>query len=143
VKEVKKERDKQWAHHYDQGNILDELLEEPVEFSLGERLRRDIFSKKRKRKLQNVTIKMDPLQVQAIRKLATTKSIPYQTLIRHYAEFKTFEKEDFTGETFCVLKKKEERLYGGYRSRRLVLEARRLTKLSLGDRQRQRAEPIL
>jgi predicted DNA binding CopG/RHH family protein len=81
---VKKEKDKEWADYYDQVNILDELLEEPVEFSLGERLRRDIVSKKRKRKLQNITVKIDPLQVKAIRKLATTKSIPYQTLIRHW-----------------------------------------------------------
>ena len=81
---MKKERDKQWAEYYDQINILDELLEESAEFSVGERLRRDILSKKRKRKLQNITIKIDPLQVQAIRKLATTKSIPYQTLIRHW-----------------------------------------------------------
>ena len=81
---MKKERDKQWADYYDQINILDELLEESAEFSVGERLRRDILSKKRKRKLQNITIKIDPLQVQAIRKLATTKSIPYQTLIRHW-----------------------------------------------------------
>jgi predicted DNA binding CopG/RHH family protein len=81
---VKKERDKQWADYYDQVSILDELLEGSVEFSLGERLRRDILSKKRKRRLQNITIKIDPLQVQAIRKLATTKSVPYQTLIRHW-----------------------------------------------------------
>ena len=81
---MKKERDKQWADYYDQVNILDELLEEPVEFSLEGRLRRDILSKKRKRRLQNITIKIDPLQVQAIRKLATTKSVPYQTLIRHW-----------------------------------------------------------
>ncbi len=81
---MKKEKDKQWADYYDQGNILDELLEEPAEFSMGERLRRDILSRKRKRKLQNITIKIDPLQVRAIRKLATTKSIPYQTLIRHW-----------------------------------------------------------
>ena len=81
---MKKERDQQWADYYDQVNILDELLEESAEFSVGERLRHDILSKKRKRKLQNITIKMDPLQVQAIRKLATTKSIPYQTLIRHW-----------------------------------------------------------
>ena len=32
---MKKERDKQWADYYDQVNILDELLEEPVEFSLA------------------------------------------------------------------------------------------------------------
>ncbi len=81
---MKKEREKQWADYYDQANILDELLEEPVEFNLKEQLRRDIVSKKRKRRLQNITIKIDPLQVQAIRKLATTKSVPYQTLIRHW-----------------------------------------------------------
>jgi len=81
---VKKEKDKSWADYYDHVDIFDELLEEPVKFSLSEQLRRDILSKKRKRKLQNVTIKIDPLQVQAIRKLATTKSIPYQTLIRHW-----------------------------------------------------------
>jgi predicted DNA binding CopG/RHH family protein len=81
---VKKERDKEWADYYDQVNILDELLEEPAEFRLGGQLRREILSKKRKRKLQNITIKIDPLQVKAIRKLATTKSIPYQTLIRHW-----------------------------------------------------------
>jgi hypothetical protein len=79
-----KKRDKQWADYYDRVDILDELLEEPVEFSSGGRLRRDIVSKKRKRRLQNITIKIDPLQVRAIRKLATTKSVPYQTLIRHW-----------------------------------------------------------
>jgi predicted DNA binding CopG/RHH family protein len=27
---------------------------------------------------------MDPIQIQMIRKLAVTKSMPYQTLIRHW-----------------------------------------------------------
>ncbi len=81
---MKKEKDKQWADYYDEVDILDELIEKPVELNVGEKLRRDIVSKKRKRKLQNVTIKIDPLQIKAIRKLATTKSIPYQTLIRHW-----------------------------------------------------------
>ncbi len=81
---MKRRRDQSLAKYYDEINILDELLEEPVEFRLGEKLRRDILLKKRKRKLQNLTIKIDPLQVQAIKKLATTKSIPYQTLIRHW-----------------------------------------------------------
>jgi predicted DNA binding CopG/RHH family protein len=79
-----KDKDKKWADYYDEANIFDELLGESVEFSLEEQLHRDILSKKRKRKLQNITIKIDPLQIQAIRKLATTKSIPYQTLIRHW-----------------------------------------------------------
>ena len=73
-----------WVSYYDQAGILSELLEEPAAFTLNDRLRRDIVLKKRKRRLQNVTIKMDPLQIQAIRKVATTKSIPYQTLIRHW-----------------------------------------------------------
>ena len=81
---MKKEGDKQWVDYYDRINILDDLLEEPIEFTVGNQLRRDVLSKKRKRKLQNITIKVDPLQVRAIRKLATTKSIPYQTLIRHW-----------------------------------------------------------
>jgi hypothetical protein len=75
---------KEWAGYYDRVNILDELLEDPAEFSLDEQLLRDILSQKRKRRLQNVTIKMDPLQVRTIRKLAVTKSIPYQTLVRHW-----------------------------------------------------------
>jgi len=75
---------KDWSEYYGRANILDELLEEPVEFSLDDQLLQDILSKKRKRKLQNITIKMDPLQVSTIRKLATIKSIPYQTLIRHW-----------------------------------------------------------
>jgi len=44
----------------------------------------DHLSGKRKRKLQNVTIKVDPLQIVAIKKLSNMKSIPYQTLIRHW-----------------------------------------------------------
>ena len=79
-----KDKKKEWADYYDQANILDELLEEPVEFNLEGQLYRNILSKKRYRKLKNLTIKIDPLQVRAIRKLATTKSIPYQTLIRHW-----------------------------------------------------------
>lgn len=79
-----KNTEKKWADYYERADILEELLEEPVKFSVNGQLRNDILSKRRKRKLQNVTIKMDPLQIRAIRKLATIKSIPYQTLIRHW-----------------------------------------------------------
>ncbi len=80
----RKREEKKWAEYYEERDILKEILEDPVEFSLDENLLRDILEKNRERKLQNVTIKMDPLQVQTIRKLATTKSIPYQTLMRHW-----------------------------------------------------------
>jgi hypothetical protein len=39
------------------------------------------------------------------------------------SEFKTFEKKDFLGDTFRVLKEKGEKQYGEYRTRRLVSEA--------------------
>jgi hypothetical protein len=84
------------ADYYDRKNILDELLEEPAEFSLDKRLVREILSKKRKRKLQNVTIKMDPLQVRTIRKLAVIKSVPYQTLVRHWLSDQIRKELDLT-----------------------------------------------
>ena len=79
-----KHKDKKWADYYDQRDLLEEIVEDSVEFSLDDQLVRDILEKKHKRKLQNVTLKMDPLQVHTIRKLATIKSMPYQTLFRHW-----------------------------------------------------------
>lgn len=75
---------KKWADYYDQADIFEELIEGTIHFNLDPRLKQDILSKRTKRKLKNMAIKMDPLQVIAIRKLATKKSIPYQTLIRHW-----------------------------------------------------------
>ncbi len=89
---------KEWVKYYDQENILEEILEEPVTFTLDERLRQDILSGKRKRKLKNITIKIDPLHVKAIKKLATMKSIPYQTLVRHWLA------EDIKNELDSVIK---------------------------------------
>lgn len=63
---------------------MDEIVEEPVTFNLREDLRQDIVSGNRKRKLKNISIKLDPLHVQAIKKLATMKAMPYQTLVRHW-----------------------------------------------------------
>lgn len=73
-----------WADYYEHADILEELLEEPVHFSLDPDLQNEILSGARVKKLKNVTIKMDPIQIQMIRKLAVTKSMPYQTLIRHW-----------------------------------------------------------
>lgn len=75
---------KDWVKYYDERNILSEITDEPLDMSMKDDLRQDILSGKRKRKLKNVTIKIDPLQVMAIKKLSTMKSIPYQTLIRHW-----------------------------------------------------------
>ena len=72
------------AEYYDRRGVLSELDERPVEFALEEELRRQILRGERPRRLQNVSIKLDPAQIQALRKIATMKSIPYQTLIRQW-----------------------------------------------------------
>jgi hypothetical protein len=72
------------AAHYDRRGILRELEEIPVEFALDEELRRQILRGTRARRLRNLTIKLDPVQIQALRKIATRRSIPYQTLIRQW-----------------------------------------------------------
>ena len=81
-KEAKKSKD--WIEYYENRNLLDEIPGAPVALSLTDDLRHDILSGKRKRKLKNVTIKIDPLQIMAIKKLSAMKSIPYQTLIWHW-----------------------------------------------------------
>jgi predicted DNA binding CopG/RHH family protein len=81
-KQQKKEAN--WVEYYDRENILREITDEAVDLSLDDHLRRDILSGKRRRKLKNITLKIDPLQIIAIKKLATMKSMPYQTLIRHW-----------------------------------------------------------
>ena len=81
-KEGKKSKD--WISYYENHDLLREITDDPVDLSLTERLANDIRSAKRKRKLKNVTIKLDPLQIIAIKKLSTMKSMPYQTLIRHW-----------------------------------------------------------
>jgi len=72
------------AEYYDRRGVLGKLEESPVEFALAEELRRQILGGKRTRRLQNISIKLDPAQIQALRKIATMKSIPYQTLIRQW-----------------------------------------------------------
>jgi hypothetical protein len=81
---TKKTTNIDWAGYYDGEDILNELLEDPVHFSLDDQLQKEILSGKRARRLRNLTIKMDPLQIQMIRKMAIMKSIPYQTLIRQW-----------------------------------------------------------
>ncbi len=79
-----KKKDKDWIKYYEERDILNEVTDDPADLILAEDLRQEILSGKRKRNLKNVTIKIDPLQILAIKKLSTMKSIPYQTLIRHW-----------------------------------------------------------
>ena len=72
------------AAYYDRHGVLKEVRGTDVEFALDEELRRQILSGARGRRLQNVSIELDPAQIQALRKIATMRSIPYQTLIRQW-----------------------------------------------------------
>ncbi len=72
------------ARYYDRRGALREIVPGRVEIALGEELRRQILRGRRGRRLQNLSIKLDPAQIQALRKIATLKSIPYQTLIRQW-----------------------------------------------------------
>ncbi|MBZ0271330.1 BrnA antitoxin family protein [bacterium] len=78
----KKKKTEDLADYYDRHGILSELVDEPVEFALDEELRAQILKGERKRPLKNVSVKLDEAQIVALRKIATRKSIPYQTLIR-------------------------------------------------------------
>lgn len=72
------------AVYYAEHRILEEIEEKPVEFALDEELRQQILEGKRLRRLQNISIKLDPAQIIALKKVATLKAIPYQTLIRQW-----------------------------------------------------------
>lgn len=69
---------------YDTRGVLDELLPGEVEVRLEEELKSAILGGRRRRKLKNVTIKMDPLCLQSVKKIATRQGVPYQTVIRQW-----------------------------------------------------------
>jgi predicted DNA binding CopG/RHH family protein len=72
------------AEYYERRGVLGEIDDRPVEFALDEELRRQILRGERARRLRNLSIKLDPAQIQALRKIATMKAVPYQTLIRQW-----------------------------------------------------------
>jgi predicted DNA binding CopG/RHH family protein len=80
----KAKREKSTEEHYDTHGILKDILDEDIDLSLDDALREDILMGKRKRKLRNVSIKIDPLYLQSLKKIATLKGIPYQTLVRQW-----------------------------------------------------------
>ena len=77
-------REGKLAEYYDRHGVLGEIVQGPVAFWLEEELRRQILEGHRVRHLQNISLKLDPAQIQALKKIASMKSIPYQTLIRQW-----------------------------------------------------------
>ncbi len=72
------------AGYYNRRGVLRDVEEESVEFTLEDDLRARILRGTRPRRLQNISIKLDPVQIHALRKLAVMKSTPYQALIRQW-----------------------------------------------------------
>ena len=72
------------ARYYDAKGVLGEIQHRPVEFALDEALREQVLAGNRAHRLKNVSVKLDPVQIVALRKIATMKAIPYQTLIRQW-----------------------------------------------------------
>jgi len=72
------------VQYYEKHDVLQEIIKDPIEMSLETELRESILSGRGKRKLKNISVKMDPLQITALKKIAIMKAIPYQTLIRHW-----------------------------------------------------------
>lgn len=78
--------------YYDSHGVLDEILEdEPIHISLATDLRKAILTGKRHRRLENISLKLDPLYVIAIKKIATQQAVPYQTLLRSWLAAKIKE----------------------------------------------------
>lgn len=69
---------------YDAHGVLRELLPGDIAIHLEEDLKSDILAGRRKRKLKNVTLKLDPLYLQSIKKIATRQGVPYQTIVRQW-----------------------------------------------------------
>jgi hypothetical protein len=72
------------AEYYDTHGVLTEIVEGDIALGLEDALKEDILAGKRKRNLKNITIKIDPLYLLSIKKVATLKGIPYQTLVRQW-----------------------------------------------------------
>lgn len=70
--------------YYDSHGILKDIVDEDIDIYLDDALRKSIITGSRKRKLRNISIKIDPLYLQSVKKIATMKGVPYQTLIRQW-----------------------------------------------------------
>ncbi len=70
--------------YYDTYGILEDIVDVDIVLSLDDALREDIITGRRKRRLRDISIKIDPLYLQSIKKIATLKGEPYQTLMRQW-----------------------------------------------------------
>jgi hypothetical protein len=64
------------AEYYDRRGVRGEIVPGRVAFSHDEELRQQILGGGGTRRLHNLSITLDPVQIRALRKIATMKTIP-------------------------------------------------------------------
>ncbi len=70
------------AEFWDKQDILNFVADPDEPITIDSKLKEEILSGKRKRRLKNISLKIDPAFIYTIKKIATQKAIPYQSLIR-------------------------------------------------------------
>lgn len=78
----KNEREEQ--KFWDEKGVLNFIQENDETIGLESQLKQDILHGKRKRHLKNISVKLDPVYVTVIKKIAVQKSLSYQSLIRYW-----------------------------------------------------------
>ena len=69
--------------YYDKHGVLSTIIEGEVAFSLDDALKQDILSGKRRRKLRNITIKIDPLYLVSISRFKSSPPYLLMQGLRH------------------------------------------------------------
>lgn len=82
IPKFKNEREEQ--KFWDEKGVLGFIQEGDEDVGIDSQLKQDILHGRRKRRLKNISLKLDPVYVTVIKKIATQKSLSYQSLIRHW-----------------------------------------------------------
>ncbi|MEK9149231.1 MAG: CopG family antitoxin [Candidatus Desantisbacteria bacterium] len=82
MKAVEFKDEQEEARFWDEHGVLEFASEIDEPIILDSQLKEDILSGKRKQRLKNISFKIDPAFIMAIKKIATKRAIPYQSLIR-------------------------------------------------------------
>lgn len=82
IPKFKNEREEQ--KFWDKKGVLNFIGDADEDIGLETQLKQDILRGRRRRHLKNISVKLDPVYVTVIKKLATQKSLSYQSLIRHW-----------------------------------------------------------
>lgn len=78
----KNEREEQ--KFWDKKGVLNFIQGTDEDIGLESQLKQDILHGRRKRHLKNISVKLDPVYITVIKRIATQKSLSYQSLIRHW-----------------------------------------------------------